>query len=160
MSSINLNVYDIKMGSLIISREKRAIQYPRDIGINGEPWRTGSPGPVYASGFDAADDFQGRAEALAEAASRAVTVGTHAGHSFETPTEETSSTQDEESKLLRDLGEHRQQRCPVGRPQELVEARLVLCGDEPFGSRQHRAALVGQHQDVGAAVIGRAHPRA
>ena len=29
----------------------------------------------------------------------------------------------------------------------------MLAGNEPFGSRQHRAALVGQHQDVGAAVV-------
>ena len=48
----------------------------------------------------------------------------------------------------------------VGRPEQFVQPRLVLGGDELFCARQHGAALVGQHQDVRAAVVGGAHPRA
>ena len=59
-----------------------------------------------------------------------------------------------------DLRQHLEQRDAVGGAQQFVEPRLVLGGDQLLGARQHRPALVGQHQDVGAAVVGRAHPRA
>ena len=60
----------------------------------------------------------------------------------------------------RDLRQHVQQRDAVGGAQQFVETGFVLGGDQLLGARQHRPALVGQHQDVGAAVVGRAHPRA
>src|SRR5262245_39476827 len=62
-----------------------------------------------------------------------------------------------ESELAGDLGQHRQQRGAVGGAEEFVETGLVLVGNEPFGPREHRAPLVGQEQDVRAAVAGRAH---
>ena len=64
------------------------------------------------------------------------------------------------SKLAGDLRQHLQQRGAVGGAEQFVETGFVLGGDQLFGARQHRPALVGQHQDVGAAVVGRAHPRA
>ena len=36
----------------------------------------------------------------------------------------------------------------------------MLGGDELLGPRQHRPALVGQDQDMGAAIVGRTDPRA
>ena len=59
-----------------------------------------------------------------------------------------------------DLRQHFEQRDAVGRAQQFVEPRLVLAGDELLGARQHRPSLVGQNQDVRAAVVGRAHPGA
>ena len=64
------------------------------------------------------------------------------------------------SKLRRDLRQHLEQRDAVGGAKQCVEPRLVLAGDELLGARQHRPSLVGQNQDVGAAVVGRAHPGA
>ena len=54
------------------------------------------------------------------------------------------------SKLLGNLGQHRQQRGAVGGTEQFVEARFVLGGDQLLRPRQHRAALVGQNQDDGS----------
>ena len=64
------------------------------------------------------------------------------------------------SKLVRDLREHPDQGFAVGLPEQLVQPGLVLGGDELFRPGQHGLALVGQHQDVRAAVVGGADPRA
>ena len=71
-----------------------------------------------------------------------------------------ASRNDTHSKLRRDLRQHFEQRDAVGRAQQFVEPRLVLAGNQLLGARQHRPALVGQNQDVRAAVVGRAHPGA
>src|SRR6185437_595951 len=56
------------------------------------------------------------------------------------------------SKLLRDPGQHREQRGAVARPEQLVQPRLVLGCDQLLRARQHGAALVGKNQDVRAAI--------
>jgi diguanylate cyclase (GGDEF)-like protein len=71
-----------------------------------------------------------------------------------------SRNDQQHSKLRRDLRQHFEQGHAVGRAQQFVEPRLVLAGHQLLGARQHRPALVGQDQDVRAAVVGRAHPGA
>src|SRR5437868_15021048 len=57
-------------------------------------------------------------------------------------------------KLLRDPGQHREQRRTVAGPEQLVQPRLVLGRDQLLRPRQHGAALVGKNQDVRAAIVG------
>ena len=71
-----------------------------------------------------------------------------------------SRNDEHHSELRRDLRQHFEQGDAVGRAQQFVEPRLVLAGDQLLGARQHRPSLVGQNQDVRAAVVGRAHPGA
>src|ERR1700739_5008425 len=60
-------------------------------------------------------------------------------------------------KLARDLRQHLKQRQAILRAQQLVEPCLMLAGYELLGPRQHGAALVGEQQDMRAAVARRAH---
>src|SRR5260221_10624351 len=94
------------------------------------------------------------------ASSRISNHEARANSSFETALTRLLTMRSVPSKLPGDRGQHFQQRGAVGRSQQFVEARFVLGGDELFGARQHCPALVGQNQDVRAAIVARTYPLA
>jgi PAS domain-containing protein len=70
-----------------------------------------------------------------------------------------ATSSDRVLELPRDLRQHLEQRGAPVRPEQFVEAGFVLGGDELLGPYQHRAALVGQRQDMGSSIVGGLDPR-